>query len=126
MDIRAGMMVKLLLKQSVNQRGSKSKTVLKENLSQTSQTTLSRMLEPVISSRKNQDIRMQLAYAFFEEPRGNVLLMGTPRSGRTNVVVAESYNREEPVPVIEPLVRIAKETVKDALIQTDFTTTKET
>lgn len=114
-------MVKLRFKDPINQQGFKLKTIGKENLSHTSQTTLPRVLEPVKSNRKNQDIRMSLAYALFEEvPRGNVLLVGTPRSGRTISVIAESCNREEPVLVVEPLIKIAKETVRDALKQTDY------
>lgn len=84
------------------------------------QSTLPRVLEPVGSGRFNKDIRISLAYALFEEvPRGNVLLVGTPRSGRTTSVIAESYNRGEPVLVVEPTIRIAKETVTDALNQAD-------
>lgn len=121
---KAGIMVKLQLLYFRHPLKSdyKVKTVTKESLYQ---TTLPRVLEPIKSNRKNQDIRMSLAYDLFEEvPRGNVLLMGTPRSGRTTSVIAESYNREEPALVIEPLIRIAKETVNDALIQADFTTEK--
>lgn len=113
-------MVKLKLKHHINS-SFKVKTVVKED---STQTTLPRVLEPFESSRKNQDVRMSLAYALFEEvSRGNVLLMGTPRSGRTTSVIAESCNRAESVLVIEPLIRIAKETVRDALTQADLTET---
>ncbi|MDY0230767.1 MAG: hypothetical protein RBR90_11605, partial [Candidatus Cloacimonadaceae bacterium] len=61
--------------------------------------TVPRVIAPFfISQRENQDIRQTLAYALFEQGKEiNIPLMGTPRSGISSYLIAESLNRDEPV-----------------------------
>lgn len=78
--------------------------------------TIPSEITPVKTPRRNQDIRITLAYSLYEScgDEAIVLLHGTPRSGRTTSTIAESKNRGECVLCIEPTTKLAVETVKEA------------
>lgn len=82
--------------------------------------TLPREITSLVSPRINNDPRITLAYSLFESfEEGNVLLYGTPRSGKTTAMIAESINRFEKYLIIEPTNEIATTTVKEACEKAD-------
>lgn len=81
---------------------------------------LPREITPLKSPRVNQDTRITLAYSLFESSdECNVLLYGSPRSGKTTSIIAESINRFEKFLIIEPTNEIATKTVEEAYEKAD-------